>query len=1137
MNIRQLADAQRRPGLQAAAVRRLVPRRSVPALGDHGSMEPAHTSRPAGIVAFVLTDLEGPDGRSGGTRDAEAADLAGHLALVDEVCARWDGRHVPGQGAGDGTVTAFERASGALAAAVELQQALQAEVWSGTRPLRARVAVDAGEVHLDRAGRYRGTTVDRAARLLQAGHGGQILASTTAVELGRAGLDESVSVVDLGPHRLRGVDEPVGVVQLTVDGHRRTFPPLRTAGRAGAHLPLPDSSLVGRVDDLCALADLVDRHRVVTVVGAGGCGKTRLAVELAHEVLDRFPHGAAWVDLAPVTGPEAVADAVAAAVGVHTTTEITVERIVGHLSDQSLLLLVDNCEHVIDHAATAIAAVQAGCPGVRVLATSREPLALRDEVVWRVPSLGTPTAHDGADLLDSDAGRLLVDRIRRVRPGYHPDGDDRSALAEVCRRLDGIPLALELAAARTATIPPPELASRLSERFALLTGGSRDSVARQRTIEASVAWSHQLLDPDERRVFRWLSVFAGPFPVTAVVALLDDEPGVEDAVERLLRCSLLVDGPGPVRRLRMLEPVRWFARERLIDSGEADLALGGHLDWCIATATSHGAALDGDGVLAALAQLDLDLDDLRAAMDWALAHGRAADAARIVAATPWFWIWRGRSLEALRWLHRCGDGVDDLLGSEDRIGLLWARAALGISTGSPGWRDAAEEGSALARSQGDGRSEARFPVLLSLAQAFDDPRTVLAEAESQRARCRAVGDRYWAATSLVSESLAQITLGRFDLAEPLLDELRDEAAALGHPQLVADEIARRVLVDRRLGRYDDVHRAAERIGQVTAELTELNAQALVHAQAALVDVAQGRAADVLDTMEALMRRHVDAGEYGYIPSIALPIIDALIDLDRAGEAVERFEPFWESFRRSISWRLRMGNTRAVALHASGHADAARRALEEVVAEAREAPNDHEVANAERLLGAIDRDAQRFGEAEERLHRALDVQARLGYPQFVADVLEELAGIDLDHDRPLAAAVLFGAASAIRDASGVVRRIGRQHTYAADLGRLQRTLDGAELAEAWAKGRSLSMADVVELARRGRGERRRPGRGWESLTATEAKVAALVAEGRTNPEIAAALIMGRATVKTHVSNILRKLGLTNRTQLAAATARR
>ncbi|MCB1017088.1 MAG: hypothetical protein KDB10_18520 [Acidimicrobiales bacterium] len=1087
---------------------------------------------PTGIVAFVLTDVEESTARWERTPEPMAGDLGRHLAIVDEVCARWDGRRAVEQGAGDSTVSAFARASDALAAAVELQRAMATEAWAGTDPLRVRVAVHAGEVHVDAVGRYQGPTMNRAGRLLQAGHGGQTLASTTAIELGRGGLDDAVHLVDLGPHRLRGIDEPVGIVQVTPDGHQASFPPLRTAGTAAVTLPHPDSSLVGRADDLRVLADLVDRHRVLTIVGAGGCGKTRLAIELAHETIGRFPHGAVWVDLAPVTGTEAVAATVAAAVGLHSSAEVTVERIVSHLADRSMLLVVDNCEHVIDRAATTIAAVQASCPRVQVVATSREPLALSDEVVWRVPSLGTPTEADGGDLLDTDSGRLVVERIRRVLPGYDVDGEDRAALAEVCRRLDGIPLALELAAARIATMPPRELAARLSERFSLLAGGSRDSVARQRTIEASVAWSYQLLEPDEQRAFRWLSSFAGSFTMAAAVHLLDDDRRAEDAVERLLRCSLLVDRRGPVRRLQMLEPIRWFARERLIEAGEADRALGRHLDGCIVAVRGLGAALEGAQVTVALAELDRDLDNFRAAMDWALHHERAADAARIVAAAPWFWIWRGRALEGQRWLRRCGPEVERLLEPAEVVDRWWAEAALRMNTSSPGWDEAVRNGVTSARARGDQGAEARFHVLRSLAQAFSDPHTVLAEADPLRARCRAAGDPYWAATSLVSESLAQITLGRFDLAVPLLDQLRDEAEAIGHPQLLADEISRRALVDRRLGRYDDVHRAAERIGHVTAELTEVNAQALVHAQAALVDVAQGRAAEVLDQMDALMRRHVDAGEYGYIPSIALPLIDALIDLGRADEAFDRFEPFWESFRQSLSWRLRMGNTRALVLHARGDVEAAGEAALEVLAEATEAANEHEVANAERLLGVIDRDAQRYARAEERLHRALEIQARLGYPQYIADLLEELAGIELDHGRPDAAAVLFGASASERTRAGVVRRICRQRTYEADVERLAGALDADRLAQGWARGACLELPDAVDLARRGRGRRRRPTTGWESLTATEVKVAALVADGRTNPEIADALIMGRATVKTHVSTILRKLGLTNRTQLAA-----
>ena len=520
-------------------------------------------------------------------------------------------------------------------------------------------------------------------------------------------------------------------------------------------------------------------------------------------------------------------------------------------------------------------------------------------------------------------------------------------------------------------------------------------------------------------------------------------------------------------------------------------------------------------------------------MDWGITYGRGLDAARIVAATSWYWVWRGRIGETERWLQRaCID--DTTLDPTDRLALLWARSEL-IGNRAGAIADLMADGLELARAHHDLRAEARLLVSHSRYRAFSAPHETIEQAPIERALCREVGDMFWAATSYVGEALAQISLGRFDLAEPLLDQLRIEARTLRHPQLIADEIARRAVVDRRFGRYDAVHRAVVDIDRITFGFTTLNSQALVHAQAALVDVAQGRAAVALDAMDELYRRYLVAGELGYLPSIALPMIDALIDLGRAGEALDRFERLWDGFSKTISWRLRLGSVRGTAMLASGDLDAARAAFMAVLDEARTTPNDHEAAIAERYLAAIDRSEQRVNDAETRLHRALETQARLGYPQYVADNLEELAGIELEHRRPRPASVLLGAAATIRAGAGVTRRIGRQDQYDSDV-ECARDQLGDGFAEHWTTGSELTVEQAVEFARRGRGERRRPATGWDSLTATERRVAALVAEGRTNPEIAAALIMGRATVKTHVSNILDKLGLANRTQIATESLR-
>jgi DNA-binding CsgD family transcriptional regulator len=462
------------------------------------------------------------------------------------------------------------------------------------------------------------------------------------------------------------------------------------------------------------------------------------------------------------------------------------------------------------------------------------------------------------------------------------------------------------------------------------------------------------------------------------------------------------------------------------------------------------------------------------------------------------------------------------------------RELIGNRAGGIG--DLIDEGVTLAREVDDQAAEARFLVSYSRFLAFHDPHGTIERAPGERTMCRSAGIPFWAATSLMSEALANFTLGRFDRAEPLLDQLRIEARALRHPQLIADEIARRAIVDRRFGRYDAVQRAVGQIDDVTAGFTNLNSKALVHAQAALVAVAQGRADTVLADMDELYRRYTRRRR------VRLPAVDRATDHRRAHRSRpsrrghRTVGPIWQGVIRSVSWRLRLGSARATALFATGDIDGARSGFTAVLDEARTTPNEHEAAIAERFLAAIDRADQRFGDAESRLHRALETQAGFGYPQYVADVLEELAGLELEHDRAHPAAVLFGGAGAIRAQSGVTRRIGRQDAYDADIAELRRRL-GDELDDQWQRGAALTMAEVVELAQRGRGERGRPATGWESLTVTEAKVAALVAEGLSNPEVAERLLMGRATVKTHVSNILRKLGLSNRTQLAGLAARR
>ena len=446
------------------------------------------------------------------------------------------------------------------------------------------------------------------------------------------------------------------------------------------------------------------------------------------------------------------------------------------------------------------------------------------------------------------------------------------------------------------------------------------------------------------------------------------------------------------------------------------------------------------------------------------------------------------------------------------------------------------EALALARDLGDERAEGRLLVLRSLRAAFDDPARAAADAAAGRELCQRSRDRFWEGWALHCLAICQIQIGRFDLAVPYLDEMRTIATALGHPILLAEQTERRCQVDRYLGRYDAVLAAVVEVDTLTAELTELRARVIAHATAAFVDIAQGRAAAALEALQRLAERCLADGEAHYLATLSQPIAVALTDLERGEEAVEMYALVWEATRQA-GYRYFMGLHRAVALLTTGDRAAARSGLVDALDAARAVNNNTGVAIAERYLAALDRDDREYASAEAHLYRALETFTAYGYPQLDADVLEELAGIELDHGRPQQAATLFGATSVIREAAGVVRRFGRQDTYDADITVLHKQLEAHVLATAWDHGSSLTLREAIELATRGRGERGRPTAGWESLTATEAKVAVLVAEGLTNPAIAERLIMGRATVKTHVSNILRKLDVDNRTQLASLVAKR
>jgi predicted ATPase/class 3 adenylate cyclase len=518
---------------------------------------------PLGTVTFLLTDVEGSS-RHWEADPAAAAALGRHEEIIADCVAGHRGARPVEQGEGDSSVSAFSRASDAAACAIEIQRALGSVRWPDGSELRVRMALHTGEAELRDDGNYRGASLNRCARLRSIAHGGQIVLSRASYEVIAERLPESASLRDLGGQRLRDLARGEHVWQLCHPDLVDDFPPVRPLGGVPNNLPVQLTTFIGREPEVELVRRLLGETRLLTLTGAGGCGKTRLALQVATEVLEDYLDGLWWVDLAPVAEPALVPSAVAAAVAVRESpAQPLTETLVRQLAAGRALLVLDNCEHQVTACARLADRLLHGCRAVGVVATSREPLGIEGETTWRVPSLrlppaGTPTIES---LTQSEAVRLFIDRATRVRSNFRVTNDNAPAVAEICQRLDGIPLAIELAAARTRMLTPEQIADGLNDRFHLLTGGTRGALARQRTLEASVDWSHDLLDAPERTVFRRLAVFAGSFTLDAAEAVCAGE-GIErqdvlDLLGHLVDRSLVqVETEGPCARYRLLETVR-----------------------------------------------------------------------------------------------------------------------------------------------------------------------------------------------------------------------------------------------------------------------------------------------------------------------------------------------------------------------------------------------------------------------------------------------------------------------------------------------------------------------------------------------------------------------------------------------------
>jgi predicted ATPase/class 3 adenylate cyclase len=587
---------------------------------------------PSGTVTFLFTDIEGSTPLWDSFPDAMGAALARHDEIVRSAIDA-NGGHVFST-AGDGFGAVFSRAANAIAAGLAVQRELSAEEWVGGPVLRVRMGMHTGEAE-ERDGDFFGPAVNRAARIMGAANGGQVLVSDLT-----SGLVEhltDVKLVDLGAIELKGVIEPVHVYGVAGDGHEWLDTPLLTGQVTRGNLPRLQTESVGDLANLQRRVANLAQASVVTLTGSGGVGKTRAAIEIGWLVVDEFVDGVWLVELAPVADPDLAVTAVASALGASLQPGSTmIESIVDWCLGRRMLLIVDNCEHVLEPVIEVVQAIVAGCPTVTIIATSREPLGVAGETVTRIASLEERYATE-----------LFVLRARSADAGFEPTAVDAEAIAGICRRLDGIPLAIELAAARIRSLSPAELLERLDDRFRLLRGGGRGGLERHQTLRATVAWSYQLLTGDARLLFDRLSVFAGSFDLAAAEAIgAGDDLDTYDIVDLLGdlvdKSMVIASRTERGTRYRLLETLRQYGEERLDDRGETTVVRSKHLDHFVSVAQRLERQWMSPEQAVAGNRFDDDWENIAAAHAWAITTGDIVSAHDLIGATSHFALTRVR---------------------------------------------------------------------------------------------------------------------------------------------------------------------------------------------------------------------------------------------------------------------------------------------------------------------------------------------------------------------------------------------------------------------------------------------------------------------------------------------------------------
>ena len=738
-------------------------------------------SLPSGVVTFLFTDIEGSTLRWEAQRDSMAAALLRHNEILRTAIEEQGG--IVFKTVGDAFCAVFSRPADAVIAAVESQRTLLDEDWSKYGPhfdtLRVRMAIHTGAVDPE-LGDYLGPPLNQVARCMSAAHGGQVLVSRALGDLASGQLPEAIAFKDLGHYRLKDLKKPMQLLQVLADGLPSVFPPLRAIPERKSSLPTPITNFVGRARVRAEVCNQLKSSRLLSLVGIGGAGKTRLALQVAGDVASEFPDGVWFVDLSSAVDGAAVVITVAMAVGVREESRRSIGALLmDWLKDLNALIVLDNCEQVVDACAAFASQALSSSPGLKLLTTSRETLGVSGEVVVQLPPLEVPavvpkapTPADVASLCTCEAVHLFLDRAAMVRPDFALSPANVGAVAAICRTLDGIPLAIELAAARVRYLEPDEINARLADRFRLLRSSERGLAPRQMTLRASLEWSYDLLSEDEQRLLAYVAVFRGGWSLEAAEAVCSDaqlaSDDVLDVLGHLVVRSLVVVSGSPeakVTRYSLLETVRVYASEKLLSYGAMDHVRERHLKWIMDTIETLRPMVNGGRQNEALSWFRSELDNIAAAHEWCLASpSRSSRALRLVRRSTRFWLRAGMFAAGRQMAEEALAANRHEASSLDLAGAMMAAGT-------------------LAQREGD------------LHRAADWQKAALEHH-------RAIGDDVATASSLHNLALVTRRLGDYDQAAQLLEESLSLKRAEGNPWRIATSVEALAIIRQHRGDLD-----------------------------------------------------------------------------------------------------------------------------------------------------------------------------------------------------------------------------------------------------------------------------------------------------------------------------------------------